>query len=121
MQPEERDAAHLWNLLVASRRIQGFIAGVGLTEYIRHALLPSAVERQFEILGEETRKLSNTFREKHPEIPWRQMVGLRNILAHRYYAVDHQRLWNMMHDELPRILDQIERLVPPPPPTIDEP
>jgi uncharacterized protein with HEPN domain len=72
MRPEERDAAHLWNLLVAGRRIQEFIAGVRLDEYIRHALLPSAVERQFEILGEETRKVSTTFREKHPEIPWRQ-------------------------------------------------
>ncbi len=80
MQPEKRDAAHLWNLLVAGRRIQEFIAGVGLEEYIRHALLPSAVERQFEILGEETRKVSNEFREKHTEIPWRQMAAFGTFL-----------------------------------------
>jgi len=74
MQPEKRDAAYLWNVAEAGRRIQEFTSGLTFKEYVEHASLPSAVERQFEILGEEARKLSTSFRSEHPEIPWRSII-----------------------------------------------
>jgi uncharacterized protein with HEPN domain len=120
MQPEERDAAYLWNLVDAGRRIQEFTSGISFSEYVRHASLPSAVERQFEILGEEARKVSASFKSEHPEIPWRRMIGLRNILAHRYYATDNALIWLIIHEKLPPILDQIRGLIPPLPSAADE-
>src|SRR5947199_399082 len=101
MQPEKRDAAYLWNLTEAGRKIQEFTSGISFSEYVGHALLPSAVERQFEIFGEEARKVSASFRSEHPEIPWKRIIGLRNILAHRYYAIDHALLWKIIHEKLP--------------------
>src|SRR5438105_15962372 len=119
MQPENRDAAYLWNLVEAGRQIQEFTATITFNEYVLHPLLPSAIERQFEILGEEARKVSASFKSEHPEIPWRQMVGLRNILAHRYYATDQALIWQIIHEKLPPILDQIRSLIPPLPPAVD--
>lgn len=72
-------------------------------------MVQSAVERS-----------SEKFREAHPEIPWKRIIGLRNILAHRCYDADHALLWEIIHGELPRVLEQIERFVPPLPPTGDE-
>lgn len=120
MQPEERDAAYLWNLLEAGKSIQEFTAVVTFDEYVAHPMLPSAVERQFEKMGEAARKLSASFREQHPEISWREIVGLRNILAHRYYAVDHAQIWSIIRDKLAPVLDAVEKLIPPLPPEVDE-
>jgi uncharacterized protein with HEPN domain len=120
MQPEKRDAAYLWNVVEAGQRIQEFISGLTFSEYVGHASLPSAVERQFEILGEEARKVSTSFRSEHPEIPWRRMIGLRNILAHRYYSIDHALIWTIIHEKLAPVLDQIRSLIPPLPPAVDE-
>jgi uncharacterized protein with HEPN domain len=74
----------------------------------------------FEILGEEARKVSTSFRSEHPEIPWRRMIGLRNILAHRYYSIDHALIWTIIHEKLAPVLDQIRSLIPPLPPAVDE-
>ena len=120
MLPELRDPAHLWHALRAGRQLQGFVAGRTFEQYLLDEILPSAVERQFEILGEAVRKVSESLRAAHPEIPWSQMVGLRNILAHRYYAVDHALLWQIIHNVLPSVLDQIEQMIPPLPPEEDE-
>src|SRR6185295_7607351 len=100
MQPEERDAAYLWNLVEAGRQIQEFTAAISFNEYVGHQLLPSAVELQLEKLGEAARKVSSSFRKEHSEIPWRRIVGLRNILMHRYYAIDLAKIWTIIHDEL---------------------
>jgi uncharacterized protein with HEPN domain len=120
MQPEDRDAAYLWNLVEAGRKIQEFTSGISFSEYVGHAILPSAVERQFGVLGEAARKVSASFKSEHPEIQWRQMIGLRNILAHRYYATDHAVIWQIIHEKLPPILDQVGSLIPPLPPAVDE-
>jgi uncharacterized protein with HEPN domain len=120
MQPEERDAAYLWNLIEAGRRIQEFTVSVTFDEYVSHQLLPSAVERQFEKMGEAARKVSTSFREEHTEIPWRRIVGLRNILTHRYYAVDNVEIWTIIHNELPSVLDAVGKLIPPLPPEVEE-
>jgi uncharacterized protein with HEPN domain len=120
MQPEERDTGYLWNLMEAGRRIQEFTAAVTFNEYLVHQLLPSAVERQFEKMGEAARKVSATFRTEHPEIPWRRIVGLRNILTHRYYAVNDRQIWTIINDELPLVLAAVGKLIPPLPPEVDE-
>jgi uncharacterized protein with HEPN domain len=120
MQREERDAAYLWNLIEAGQRIQEFTAAVTFDEYVVHPLLPSAVERQFEKMGEAARKLSASFREQHPEISWREIVGLRNILTHRYYAVDDAQIGTIFRDKLPPVLEAVGKLIPPLPPEVDE-
>ena len=120
MLPELRDPAHLWHAVRAGRELQGFVAGFTLEQYLEKRSLTLAVERDFEILGEAVRKISESLRAAHPEVPWSQMIGLRNILAHRYYAVDHALLWQIIHEVLPGVLDQLEQLIPPLPPEIDE-
>jgi uncharacterized protein with HEPN domain len=120
MLPEERDVAYLWNLMEAGQRIQEFTAAVTFDAYVVHPLLPSAVERQFEKMGEAARKLSASFREQHPEISWREIVGLRNILTHRYYAVDDAQIWTIIRDKLPPVLEAVGKLIPPLPPEVDE-
>ena len=87
MQPNERDAAYLWDMLEAARNIIKMVSGQNLSGYENDLVLRSAIERQVEILGEAANHVSSELQNKHPQIPWRQIIGQRNILAHEYKDV----------------------------------
>jgi len=74
--PEDRDTALLWDMREACRAVTEFTAGVKYSRFERDKMLRSAVERQFLILGEAARQVSEGFRERHPDVPWRGLVGL---------------------------------------------
>jgi uncharacterized protein with HEPN domain len=75
MRPEDRDPAYLWSAVRAGRTILRFVSGLRLEQYLDQEITRSAGERQFEVLGEAMRKLSDRFREDHPEIPATRNMG----------------------------------------------
>lgn len=111
MQSHDRDAAALWDIAEAIREIQQFMTGVSEMEYLETLWLRRVVERNFEILGEAARRVSTEFQQTHPDVDWRNMIGLRNIIVHRYEQVDHEILWDIMNTVLPEILVIVERLL----------
>ena len=92
-------------------RIQEFTANLTYDAYLDSVLIQSAVERQLEILGEAARRLSDEFRQVHPEIDWRRIIGLRNILIHRYDEIRQQTIWTTVVSELEPLLAQLENLL----------
>lgn len=84
MQANNRDAASIWDLVQAIQRIQAFTADLSFDDYQASLLIQSAVERQLEILGEAASRVSESLRQTHPAIDWRRIVGLRNMIIHRY-------------------------------------
>jgi len=113
MQSNNRDVASVWDMTQAIRYIQTFTDGLSFDEYLNDVRTISAVERQFEVLGEATRRISDEFRQAHPTIDWQRIVGLRNIVAHRYDEVRQDILWTIIHSELTSLLSQLEALLPP--------
>jgi len=93
MRPEERDAAHLWDMLQAAREVEAMMGVHDLDAFLTNRMLLRAIERSVEIIGEAARRVSVTFTEAHPEIPWRKIIGQRNILAHEYGQIDHTLLY----------------------------
>ena len=92
-------------------RIQEFTANLTLDTYLQSALVQSAVERQLEILGEAARRLSEEFRQTHSDIDWRRIIGLRNILIHRYDEIRQQTIWQTVISELEPLLTQLESVL----------
>jgi len=115
MLPDERDAAYLWDMLDAARTVREFTANVGLDAYLEDRKLQLAVERGLEIIGEAARRVSERFRERHPEIPWRSIIGQRHVLAHEYGEVKQDRIWVVATAQIPELIRQLEPLVPAPP------
>jgi len=113
MQSNNRDIASVWDMTQAIRYIQSFTHGLTFEEYFNDARTISAVKRQFEILGEAARRVSHEFRQVHATIDWQRVVGLRNILAHRYDEVRQDILWTIIHSELPPLAVQLEAILPP--------
>jgi len=87
MSPDQRDKAYLWDILESARRIEIFVSTVTLDAYEADKKLQLAVERLLEIIGEATRRLSDSCRTEYDHIPWGSMIALRNVLAHEYGEV----------------------------------
>lgn len=114
MRPEDRDAAYLWDMLDAARTIQQFTAGVTLEEYLQDRKTQLAVERAIEIIGEAARLVSVELKTQHPEIPWRQIIAQRNVLAHDYGEIKQDRIWLVATTRIPELTQQMLPLLPPP-------
>ena len=115
MRPGDADAALLWDMLDAARAVRQVVAGMRFVEYEKNRTIRRAVEREAEILGEAARRVSEPFKQAHPEIPWRPIVGLRNVLAHEYGEVKNERMWNVATFDIPALIALLEPLVPSPP------
>lgn len=113
MQPSEDDLESLWDMRQALDRIQNFTTGISEIEYCENLLVQSAVERQLEILGEAARRVSREFQIAHPEVDWRNTIGLRNIIAHQYDRIEHDKIWAIVQTVLPHFLLLLAEFLPP--------
>ena len=68
-----------------------------------------------QIIGEAGRNVSRAFSDGHPEIPWNEIVGMRHKVVHDYLGVDEDIVWQVVTQDLPKLVVSLERLVPPPP------
>lgn len=112
MQPEDRDAAHLWDMLQAARDAAGIVSGATRESFLGDRVRMLALERCMELIGEAVRRVSDAFRKKHSQVPWKEMIGLRNILAHDYGRIDHDKLYATAVKDIPQLIAALERLVP---------
>lgn len=113
MQPEAKDAAHLWDMLDAARAIERFVKSRVLSDYLADRMLRGAVERHIEIIGEAANRVSLAFREAHPEIPWQRIIAQRNVLVHEYGEIDDALIWRVATTRIPDLIGQIEQIMPP--------
>ncbi len=79
-----------------------------------------AVERAMEITGEAAARVSAEFRAAHPEVPWRAIIGQRNVLAHKYGEIEQDRIWTVATTDIPHLIGQLEPLIPPLPPEVEK-
>ena len=108
-----KDDAYLLDVLVSARLILSYVKGVSREEFLSSIGLQDQVIRRFEIIGEAARRLSDETKENVEELPWREIIGLRNVLAHDYAEVNLDRLWAIIEVEVPRMIRVVEPLVPP--------
>ncbi len=120
MRPDERDAAYLWDMMDAALAIREFSAEMTYSQYVQDKRTRMAVERAVEIIGEAARNITEDFKKNHPEIPWQGIIGQRNVLAHRYFALQHERMWIVVTEYIPDLIDKLEPLIPPLPQNSDD-
>lgn len=74
-------------------------------------MIQDAVIRNFEIIGEATKKLTMELRDSNPGIPWRRISGFRDVLIHDYMGVDVEEVWNVIKDNLPGLKQKVQELL----------
>ena len=111
MQPEQSDAAYLWDMLDAARTVEQMTSSQDFTQYSNDRRTQLAVERSLEIIGEAAGRVSTSFRNAHPEIPWRQIIGQRNVLIHEYGEIKQERVWKVVRENIPILIEQLKPFV----------
>src|SRR5690242_15219524 len=110
MQPDARK--YLWDALQAANRIKAFTQGKVFDSYQADELLRSAVERQFEIIGEALSQLRRVDPAAAAEIPELQrIVAFRNILIHGYASVDDKLVWGVVESKLAALVRALDELI----------
>lgn len=107
-----RDDAYVLDMLLAARKILRYCSGLGWDEFVRQEMLQDAVFRLIQIIGEAAWKLSTEYRESHLDISWKEIIGMRHRLVHEYFHVDLERVWDVIQNDIPDLITQLEPLVP---------
>lgn len=104
--------AYVEDMLEAINKIFRYLDTVdGLAGFLKNDMVIDAVTRNYEIIGEAASKVPTSIKEKYPEIPWRQMYGLRNFAVHEYHIIDPQILWEVAEDHLIENKNQLKKLL----------
>ena len=107
-----RELNYLVDILEAARLLQKFVEGVNQDTFENDLMRQAAVMRQLEIMGEAARRLSEETRQELSEIPWHQIIVMRNRLIHVYDDVDLAIVWDTVQNDLPPLMSQLEKIVP---------
>lgn len=108
-----RDDAYLLDMLLAARKVIEFTRDITWERFKYDDLVQNAVMRQIQIIGEAARKVSNDYQREHPEIPWQEIIGMRNRLVHEYFRIIPKRVWDVVDKDISQLIRLIEPLVPP--------
>jgi len=103
---------YLGHILESARKIEAYTRD-GYDKFLAEPLIQDAVMRNFEIIGEAAKRVAPEFRKLHPELPWPQMAGFRDVLIHDYDDLDLQIIWNTVIKDLPLLRAALESFLPP--------
>ena len=108
---DKSDVVRLRHMLDAAREAQSFVVGKSKEDLVEGRMLVLALLKDIEILGEAANKVSEPTREKLPNIPWHQIIGMRNHLIHGYFDVNLDVVWETVTMELPTLYDELEKII----------
>jgi uncharacterized protein with HEPN domain len=94
----------------AAQKIERYVAGRDRVAFLADEMAFDATLRNLEILGEAVKGIPEAVRARHPEINWRGVAGFRNVLAHTYFAVDEDTLWDIITNKVSLLRMQLERV-----------
>jgi uncharacterized protein with HEPN domain len=100
-------------MLDAARRTERLTATLNYPEFVEDERTSLAVERLLENIGEAARHVSSELQDRHAEIPWQGIIGMRNVLAHQYGVVDQRKVWQAAREGIAALIPLLEALIPP--------
>lgn len=105
------DLIYLQHILDAIKKIEKYIKSVDYNLFTKNDMMIDAVMKELEIIGEAADNLSKEFKKQHPEIPFLDIKGMRNILIHEYFGVNLEIIWKTCKESLPELKELIKPLL----------
>jgi uncharacterized protein with HEPN domain len=103
MSPIKREfILYLEDMLLSMNRIEEYLSDLDFKKFKQTHLVVDAIIRNFEIIGEASKNIPIDIQKKYPEIPWKKMYGLRNLIAHEYFGIDYEMIWEIARKNLPQ-------------------
>lgn len=102
---------YLKDILEAIEAIENFVGGVDFETFKNDDMRASAVIRKFEIIGEATKNLPDSIKQKYVSVPWREMAGMRDRLIHFYFGIKYDLVWETIKKVIPQIKPLISKIL----------
>ena len=102
---------YLEEILTAIKKISRYTTGLTLESFSTDEKTVDAVLRNLEIVGEAAKRVPESIRRNHPDVEWKKIDGLRDILIHNYFAVDQEIVWDVVRNNLPDLQSRIEQML----------
>lgn len=110
MSASDKDVVRLEHMLEAAQEAIRFIQGMSREELEPNRMLALALIKDIEIVGEAASRIAENTRAAHPEIPWVDIIGMRNRLIHAYFDINLDLVWDTVTANLPPLVDQLSRI-----------
>ena len=111
MQNNTGDQARILHILDAIEEIEFYNTDVDFEKFCKTSIIRFASIKQIEIIGEAANYISQQVKELNDDIPWRRIIGLRNILIHEYFGVDAKIVWDIIQFDLPALKYNIQKVL----------
>jgi|TARA_R110000744_G_C19082903_1_gene531463 uncharacterized protein with HEPN domain len=112
MSPIKREYIfYLEDMLQSMERIEEYLVEIDFDKFSKTHIVIDATVRNFEIIGEAAKSVPINIQEKYPEIPWKKIYGLRNLISYEYFGIDYEMIWKIAKTNLPQNQIDLEKIV----------
>ena len=99
------------HILKSISQIELFSKGLTKDDFFKNELKQYAIIRAIEIIGEATKNIPASFRNKYPDIEWKKIAGTRDKLTHHYFGIDLDTVWNVIKEHIPKLKKDMEKII----------
>ncbi len=108
--PERNREIYLQDILSSCVKIKKYTAGLNASLFAADDKTFDAVIRNFEIIGEASKKIGDKIKHSYPDIPWRDLIDFRNRISHEYFGISVEIVWKIIQDEIPSLESKIKKI-----------
>ena len=101
------DKVYIWDMVQACQKIRQYLDGATIDDLSTNSMLFDAVVREFQVLGEAAGKTSEESRRRFPNIPWRVIIDMRNVIVHEYSGIEIPQIWETAQTDIPPLLQAL--------------
>ncbi|MGB7413139.1 MAG: DUF86 domain-containing protein [Thermosynechococcaceae cyanobacterium] len=102
---------YLEDICTSCIKVQRYTLNMTFEDFIEDERTYDAVVRNLQIIGEAVKKIPSDIREQYPNVEWRKIAGLRDILAHAYFGLEDETLWDVVQNKVPELLEQVQLVI----------
>jgi uncharacterized protein with HEPN domain len=106
----KNDLAYTDHIIYCIKKIRKFVKGIDKKEFAKNELIQDAIIRNFEVIGEASKKISPDFKKVYYDIPWKEISGMRDKLIHDYLGVDIEVIWKTIEQDLPILQKNLKKI-----------
>ena len=102
---------YLEDICTSCAKVQRYTLNMSLEDFVADERTYDAVVRNLQIIGEAVKQIPPEVRDQYPAVEWRKIAGLRDILAHAYFSLENETLWDIVQNKVPALQEEMQRMV----------